>query len=372
MATQGPIFELAGFAWGAPDRLELSGTFVGVPDVPADAPTLVISGVDGVHRLPVVPESFSGPPEDGRRWEAVFAWQEPPVAFEVAELQFGDDMVIELPEPDGRRTRSHRKTLSVTRERARSRSRRKAFGPASEPERPNGGPEADVAIEGDGIQLLRVQAELLGAQEALRDAQAALEHTEEELRRVRHDLVTERELRSNDAERFHQALAAMSETAEQAVTAEQRAAHQLGAEARTMVEEQGAALKRLEADAATHAKAESEARAEIDALRARVADLEAAAEEAEEVRAALKRVEAEAATHASAESEARAELEILRARVADLEPAAEEAEELRAALQTTRTQASEARSVVAEARSDAERLLARLNGAGDPAGDDDA
>ena len=127
MATQRPMFELARFAWGAPDRLELSGTFVGVPDVPADAPTLVISGANGVHRLPVVPESVSGPPEDGRRWEAVFAWQEPPVAFEVAELQFGDDMVVELPEPGGRRTRSRRKTLSVTRERARSRSRRKTL-----------------------------------------------------------------------------------------------------------------------------------------------------------------------------------------------------------------------------------------------------
>ena len=98
-----------------------------------------------------------------------------------------------------------------------------------------------------------MQAELLGAQEALRDAQAALERTQEELRRVRHDLVTERELRSNDAERFHHALAAMSETAEQALTAEQRAAHQLGAEARTMLEEQGAVVKRLEAEAATHA-----------------------------------------------------------------------------------------------------------------------
>ena len=337
MEKQRPIFELARFAWGAPDRLELSGMFVGVPDVPADTPTLVISGVNGVHRLPVVPESVSGPPEDGRRWEAVFAWQEPPVAFEVAELQFGDDMVVELPEPGEGRTRSRRKTLSVSNERARPRSRRKTLSlPSeperhdemlslpSEPERHDDGPDADVAIEGDGVQLLHVQAELLGAQEALRDAQAALERTQEELRRVKHDLATERELHSSDAERFHHALATMSETAEQALTAEQRAAHQLGAETRTMLEEQSAALKRLEA---------------------------------------------EAATHASAESEARAEIETLRVRVADLEPAAGEAEELRAALQTTKTQAGEARNLVTAARSDAERLLATLNGARDPAGD---
>jgi hypothetical protein len=324
MESQRPIFELARFAWGAPERLELSGKYVGVPDVPADTPTLVISGANGVHRLPVVPESVSGPPEDGRRWDAVFAWQEPPVAFEVAELQFGDDMVVELPEPGGRRTRSRRKTLSVNRERARPRSRLKTLSLPSEPERHDDGPDADVAIEGDGVQLLHLQAQLLGAQETLRDAQAALERTQEELRRVQHDLATERELRNNDAERFHHALATMRETAEQAVTAEQRAAHQLGAEARTMVEEQAEALKRLEAEAATHAAVESEARAEIDGLRARVADLE---------------------------------------------PAVEEAEELRAALQTATTQAGEARSVMAEARSEAERLLATLNGARGPAED---
>jgi hypothetical protein len=370
METQRPIFELARFAWGAPDRLELSGKFVGMPDVPAHTPTLVINGANGVHRLPVVPESVSGPPEDGRRWEAVFAWQEPPVAFEEAELQFGDDMVVELPEPGGRRTRSRRKTLSATRERGRPPSRRKTLSLPSEPERPDDGPEADVAIEGDGVQLLHVQAELLGAQEALRDAHAAHERTQEELRRVQHDLATERELRGSDAERFHHALATMSETAEQALIAEQRAAHQLGAEARTMLEEQGAVLKRLEAEAATHASAESEARAEIDGLRARVADLQRVAEEAQELRAALNRLEAEAATHASAESEARAEIETLRARVAGLEPAAEEAQELRSALQTTKTQAGEAQGVVAAARSDAERLLATLNGARKPAGDD--
>ena len=366
MATQRPSFELARFAWGAPDRLELSGTFVGVPDVPADAPTLVISGANGVHRLPVVPESIAGPPEDGRRWEAVFAWQEAPVAFEVAELQFGDDIVVELPEPGGRRTPSRRRTLSVSRERARRRSRRETLSPANEPKRPDEVPLADVAIEGDGVQLLRVQAELLGAQEALRDAQAALERTQEELRRVQHDLATERDLRSDDAKRFHDALATMSETAEQALTAEQRAAHQLGAEARTMLEEQGATVNRLEAEAATRAKAESEARAEIEALRARIADLEPAAEQTEELRAALKGLEAEKAAHAEAESEARAEIEALRARI---EPAAEETEQLRAALQTARTQASETLSVVAEARSDAERLLATLNGARGPAED---
>ena len=254
MATQRPIFELARFAWGAPDRLELSGKFVGVPDVPADAPTLVISGANGVHRLPVVPESVAGPPEDGRRWEAVFAWQEPPVAFEVAELQFGDDIVVELPEPGERRTPSRRKTLSVSRERARQRSPRKTLSPANEPKRPDEVPLADVAIEGDGVQLLRVQAELLGAQEALRDAQAALERTQEELRRVQHDLATERDLRSDDAEtvprrpRNHERNGGAS--------ADRRATCSPPARRRGSDDARGAGrdVNRLEAEAATHAR----------------------------------------------------------------------------------------------------------------------
>ena len=108
MASEGATFELERFAWAAPDRLELSGRFIGLPDVSADAPVLVIVGDDRVHRLPAVPDSLAGPPEEGRRWRAAFAWQGPPVAFDVAELQLGSDLVVELPEPQPRRARFRR------------------------------------------------------------------------------------------------------------------------------------------------------------------------------------------------------------------------------------------------------------------------
>ena len=71
MTSGGPaIFELERFAWGAPDRLELSGRFIGLPDAPSDTPVLVLTGEEGVHRLPVDPDSLSGPPEDGLPWRA--------------------------------------------------------------------------------------------------------------------------------------------------------------------------------------------------------------------------------------------------------------------------------------------------------------
>jgi hypothetical protein len=108
MASEGATFELERFAWAAPDRLELSGAFTGLPDVSAAAPVLVIVGDDRVHRLPTVPGSVAGPPEDGRRWRAAFAWHGPPIAFDVAELQLGSDLVIELPGPAPRRARFRR------------------------------------------------------------------------------------------------------------------------------------------------------------------------------------------------------------------------------------------------------------------------
>jgi hypothetical protein len=113
MTSDPATFELERFAWGAPDRLELSGRFIGLPDVSAEAPVLVVVGRDRVHRLPALPDDDAGPPEEGRPWRAAFAWPEAHVAFDFAELQLGSDIVVELPKPDPTRTRFRRGVRSA-------------------------------------------------------------------------------------------------------------------------------------------------------------------------------------------------------------------------------------------------------------------
>ncbi|MGZ8635134.1 MAG: hypothetical protein ACXWZZ_14935 [Solirubrobacteraceae bacterium] len=312
MPTKPPTFELARFTWGAPDRLELSGRFRGLPEGPTGLPELLISGANGEYRLPVLPNSLSGPLANGRPWDAVFAWQEPPVAFDAARLTFGGDLVVELPSPDARRTR--RRTLVVSRMRSKP-----ANGAVGQVE------EAPAAS--DGVQQLRAQAELLATQEALAEARSTLQRTQEELARVRDDLGSEREQRSADAVRFRGALAEMRDTAEGALAAEQSATRDVRAElceALEMIDAKNAALSELEA-------AESSARTELEGAHARRAELERAAAEADGLRG-------------------------------ELDLARSDAEEARA-------QHDRVRSVVEEAREDAERLLERLSGDRDAAGE---
>src|SRR5690348_7919638 len=85
-------FALERFSWVTPDRLELSGTFAGIGEAPGGEPVVVVRAADREVRLPAVAETVSGAPEDGRPWQAHFAWQEVPVAFESATLAFGDEM----------------------------------------------------------------------------------------------------------------------------------------------------------------------------------------------------------------------------------------------------------------------------------------
>jgi hypothetical protein len=253
MASKRPIFELARFAWGAPDRLELSGRFIGLSDLPDEEPALVISGADGTHRLPIVPGSLDGALEDGRRWEAVFAWHEPPVAFELAELELGDGLVVELPEPTAKRTRSRRQMLSVSR---------------------NGAREPAAAEDGDAVQQLRAKAELMAVREELRQVRAALERSDGELRRTRDDLEAERDRRDADAERYAAALAAIGDTAEQAIAAELR-------EARELVEAKDVALEELRGQLAGLEQSRAECdrlRAELDQSRSALEDVRIDAE----------------------------------------------------------------------------------------------
>ena len=130
----GATFELKRFAWGTPDRLEVSGVLGGLPDTPAEASVrvLVVKAGDTVHRLPAIPESLDGPPADGRPWQAQFAWQDPPFAFAGAELRIGEELAVDLPEPSMKRRLVRPRTLEV----------RTAEHAAAEPERRTPGPGA--------------------------------------------------------------------------------------------------------------------------------------------------------------------------------------------------------------------------------------
>ena len=343
--TAAPTFELERFEWGAPDRLEVSGTFGGLRDAPADgSPVLIVSAGERMHRLPAVPDSLAGPPEEGRLWRAAFAWQDAPVAFDVAELQLGADIVVQLPEPGAKRPASRPRVLEVRTARAggggdarreTGEAARDAHGKrASERSDGNGrrelaGSPREDGSAGDGAERVGSQVELLAAQEQVREVGAALQQTQEELTRARDDLRAERERHAGDRERFREGLAKVQESAEEALAVEQSATQRLGGdlrEAQDAIDAKDAALEelrgKLEAAVAALTQQESKAQAEIDALRERMAALERAGEEADQLRS-------------------------------ELERRGTQADEARAGLEN-------ARSAVKEARTDAERLLGRL------------
>jgi hypothetical protein len=195
------VFELERFSWGAPDELQLLGRFVGVGDAPMEAPALVIRGAERTHRLPVAAGDASGPPRDRQRWRAAFRWDEAPEAFEVAQLELGD-LVVELPAP---------------------RSGRRAFERTALPVRQASG--------GRGEQL-RLQVEPAAAREEISELRSVLEQSGDALTRARDDLEAERTHHALDAEQFHQGLATLRASAEDALAAEQEAAERLASELR--------------------------------------------------------------------------------------------------------------------------------------------
>jgi hypothetical protein len=259
-STDALSFVLERFAWGAPDRLELVGTFAGLDGTPADLPVLILSGGERTHRLPAA--DVSGAPKNGRPWRATFVWQEAPAAFESAVLQLGGGLAVDLPEPgeDG--------------------------AAPDNVELPVWVPSRDDAVVGAGGELLRLEAELLAAREELLESQSNLRRAEGELRRAHEDLDTERAERAADAVRFRDGIATVQDSAEQALgqmRAALAAAHEtLEARDAELAEARGeldvAGTFRAEAEAATQAELAAlqerldEARRRIETARSALQD----------------------------------------------------------------------------------------------------
>jgi hypothetical protein len=231
-----PTFTLERFEWGAPDRLELAGTFSGITGDPAGEPVLTVEGPDGPHRLPAVRDA-AGPPSDGAPWAVAFTWLEAPVAFDRARLELGAALAVELPAPG-----------------------EPGEGGVLLVEHTYDGDGAAAVPDADGAaDRMRLEAQLLDARQQLEEARVAARRAQEELQRAQEDLAAEREREAADAVRFREGLAKVRASAEEAIAA--------------------AALDR--------SRAEEEARAEIAALRERVAELEPASEELRAARSEL-------------------------------------------------------------------------------------
>jgi hypothetical protein len=291
-ASQQTTFELGRFTWEAPDRLEVVGTFIGLSDRALAEPALVVHGSGRTHRLPAVPASLSGSPMDRQQWSGTFAWQEAPAPFDAAELAFGGELVVELPEP--RRKRRWGFSCQVLEVQQQEGGTGEAW------ERPDG-EQAVASAAGaqspavDGrIDPVRLQAEVVAAQAALHEVEAARDRAEEEAARARQDLAAERERHSEDAGRFRDGLATVQQRAEEAVAAEHEAVQQLVAElfrAREAVAQRDDALHEvqtaLETAASASTAAEAQAREEVDGLRRHVARLQEEAEDAGRLRGEL-------------------------------------------------------------------------------------
>jgi hypothetical protein len=268
-----PTFSVERFAWGAPDRLDVAGTFSGLDQEPPPHAILTVIGEEGNHRLPAVAPDAIRPPDGSGHWSASFAWLEAPVAFDRARLELGTSLAIELPGPGSELT-----------------------GDALPVESLDGGEDGpDPAPAASGLEAaadrLRLETQLLEEAEELEDARAAARRADEELQRVRADLATEREGRAADAERFREGLATVRRSAEEA----------------------------LAAAAAARAENAERARTEIAALRERIAELEPAGAELDSVRGELDSVRGELDAARGTLSAARASAQELVDRLSDPE-----------------------------------------------------
>jgi hypothetical protein len=290
-------FDLERFEWAAPDRLQVAGTFAGLDDASAGAPELVLRGGGSEHRL----ESDAPAPADGRPWMATFAWREAPEPFDSAELRLGSDVAVELPQPgplDPQRleVRQAAPPESV----AANGAGAGAGEPASENDAGSPTERAQDSGTGSPAERLRLQGDLLAAEEEAREAHALADRAMEELSRAHQDLDAERERHAADAERFREGLATVRASAEEALAAEQRsvaelrdqltAAESARADAQATIAALEERLEALEQNHEDHERLRAEvelARVQTAAARAR---REAAHREAGEARGDVERL----------------------------------------------------------------------------------
>jgi hypothetical protein len=180
-------FELTRFGWATPDTLEIDGRFAGLDDGAAGDAVLVLRGGDRTHRLAAVTNGDSAAVADRGEWHAAFAWEEAPTAFDFAQLELGEDLLVDLPAP--------------------------------RPDADGSDPEVLDVRHRSGSARLRLQVDLLAAQSLLGEMEARLSRSEQDLARARDDLAAEQGDRAADAERFRTALAQTRETAEEEVAA---------------------------------------------------------------------------------------------------------------------------------------------------------
>jgi hypothetical protein len=168
----------------------------------------VVHGASGWRHLPAVPGTVDGPPRAGEGWTATFRWQETPIAFDAAELTFGDELYVQLPEPTARDGATGTLVLQVLRAAERGDATSAA---ASEQD------ESESDSLTDRVQQIRLETELLAAQEQVRELQTAAKHAAADVARVQADLDAERERHAGEAERFRDGLAQVRQLAEKTV-----------------------------------------------------------------------------------------------------------------------------------------------------------
>jgi len=270
-------FELERFAWRSPAHLEVAGRFAGLGTVMPGGPVLVVRGPGGAHQLPVVTDGLVWPPPEGAPWEASFAWEEPPAPFDEADLELGPGLVVGLPEPGHRRPRFGRRTLKVepTDAVADAETHSQEENVALQPETEET-PAIDPLAAPRGIERVRLQADLVAAQEEAREARAAARAAQEELAgardelaRARESLEAERAADAREVESSREGLESVRQAAEEAVAAEREAAERAAEQMRAAQAELEASHGTIDDLHAQLAATEGE-RTELEGLRRRL------------------------------------------------------------------------------------------------------